>query len=74
MTALGSSMMAARRSAEMQGDVARDADLHRLSGGSSRLEWLFLLRHDVASSKALRIRRRREALSQRAEPLTLLLN
>lgn len=48
MTALGSSIVAATRSTAMQGDDARDADLHRRSsGGSSRLDWLFLFGHGV---------------------------
>lgn len=42
MTALGSSIMAARQLTELQGDGARDADLH-CGGGGSRFEWLLLL-------------------------------
>ena len=42
MTALGSSIMAARQLTELQRDGARDADLH-CGGGRSRFEWLFLL-------------------------------
>ena len=42
MTALGSSIMAARQLAEQQGGGARNADLHCDRGGS-RLNWLFLL-------------------------------